>query len=161
MMIDRDYVLDFLAQNVDEWFFSNAQKLPEPLDRMGLDLLCEDSQIDVKVGCQYMTDFITEADWLERRSERLSEAKEKSNRSDGSTASEAVIDQTKPNGTGTPVVAMVMHDMIERMEKGIETYGQALRADNGRCPLIDAYQEALDLAIYLKQAIIEKNGKES
>lgn len=81
--------------------------------------------------------------------------------SDGSTASEAVIDQPKPNGTGTPVVAMVMHDMIERMEKGIETYGQALRADNGRCPLIDAYQEALDLAIYLKQAIIEKSGKES
>lgn len=58
-----------------------------------------------------------------------------------------------------PIVAMVMEDLIKRMEKGVKDYGQALRANNGRNPLQDAYEEALDLACYLKQAMIEaENG---
>ena len=55
-----------------------------------------------------------------------------------------------------PVVAQVMIDLTERMEIGIKTYGEALRANNGRDALQDAYEEALDLACYLKQAMIEK-----
>lgn len=55
-----------------------------------------------------------------------------------------------------PVVAQVMIDLTERMEMGIKTYGEALRANNGRDALQDAYEEALDLACYLKQAMIEK-----
>ena len=57
-----------------------------------------------------------------------------------------------------PVVAQVMIDLTERMEIGIKTYGEALRANNGRDALQDAYEEALDLACYLKQAMIERDN---
>lgn len=69
--------------------------------------------------------------------------------------------QQKPSADESkrPVVAMVMEDLIKRMEKGIKDYGQALRAGNGRDALQDAYEEALDLACYLKQAMGERDGK--
>ena len=57
-----------------------------------------------------------------------------------------------------PVVAQVMIDLTERMEIGIKTYGEALRANNGRDALQDAYEEALDLACYLKQVMIERDN---
>lgn len=57
-----------------------------------------------------------------------------------------------------PVVAQVMIDLTERMEIGIKTYGEALRPNNGRDALQDAYEEALDLACYLKQAMIERDN---
>jgi len=57
-----------------------------------------------------------------------------------------------------PVVAQVMIDLTERMEIGIKTYGEALRANNGRDALQDAYEEALDLACYLKQEMIERDN---
>ena len=63
----------------------------------------------------------------------------------------------KRNDT-TPIVHKVKADLDERMEKGIETYGMPLRAWNGRDALVDAYEEALDLACYLRQAIEERNG---
>lgn len=56
-----------------------------------------------------------------------------------------------------PVVSQVMVDLMERMEVGIKTYGEALRPNNGRDALQDAYEEALDLACYLKQAMIERD----
>jgi hypothetical protein len=42
------------------------------------------------------------------------------------------------------------------MKAGIETYGTPLESHNGRDALQDAYEEALDLACYLKQAMIER-----
>ena len=60
-----------------------------------------------------------------------------------------------------PVVAQVMIDLTERMEIGIKTYGEALRANNGRDALQDAYEEALDLACYLKQAMIERDNADT
>ena len=50
---------------------------------------------------------------------------------------------------------LVFADIIERDKKGKEKYGTRLQAFNGRKPLIDAYQEALDLVVYLRQAIFE------
>jgi len=50
----------------------------------------------------------------------------------------------------------VMDDIRERDELGEQKYGTRLQAHNGRNPLIDAYQEALDLVVYLKQAIQEQ-----
>ena len=38
---------------------------------------------------------------------------------------------------------------------GIEKYGTVLQPNNGRNALVDAYQEALDLAVYLRQRIEE------
>lgn len=49
----------------------------------------------------------------------------------------------------------VIADIMARRELGIERYGDALRADNGRDAILDAYEEALDLAMYLKQALVE------
>ncbi len=50
---------------------------------------------------------------------------------------------------------LVVRDMIERDAAGREKYGTPLQAFNGRSPLWDAYQEALDLVVYLRQAIFE------
>jgi hypothetical protein len=54
---------------------------------------------------------------------------------------------------------MVMKDMTNRDRFGIEKYGVGLKAHNGRDPLQDAYEEALDLCVYLRQALYERNGK--
>lgn len=43
-------------------------------------------------------------------------------------------------------------DMRERHELGRAKYGVGLRVWNGRDCIVDAYQEALDLAVYLTQA---------
>lgn len=51
---------------------------------------------------------------------------------------------------------MIIADMIERKRIGIERYGVPLQAHNGRDALVDAYQEALDLCCYLRQAIEER-----
>ena len=45
-------------------------------------------------------------------------------------------------------------DIIGRMR-----YGTPLQPHNGRDALADAYQEALDLCAYLRQAIFERDGK--
>lgn len=39
---------------------------------------------------------------------------------------------------------------------GRRKYGTPLQPFNGRDPLVDAYQEVLDLAVYLRQAIWER-----
>jgi hypothetical protein len=51
-----------------------------------------------------------------------------------------------------------MQDIAERREHGIRTYGTPLQAHNGRDALRDAYEEALDLAMYLRQAIAERDA---
>lgn len=50
----------------------------------------------------------------------------------------------------------IVPDMKKRHQKGLETYGVPLQPFNGRDPLLDAYEEALDLMAYLKQAEMEK-----
>jgi hypothetical protein len=61
----------------------------------------------------------------------------------------------------TPVWELVIADMRERDHVGRAKYGTPLQAGNGRNPLIDAYQEALDLAVYLRQAIKEQADAKS
>lgn len=56
-----------------------------------------------------------------------------------------------------PVVQLVLHDMRERDQLGRARYGVALTADNGRDQLVDAYQEALDLAVHL-MAYLDEHG---
>lgn len=58
--------------------------------------------------------------------------------------------------TGPSMHELVQADLQGRLEVGIERYGQPLQAHNGRNALQDAYEEVLDLAVYLKQAIIER-----
>jgi hypothetical protein len=56
----------------------------------------------------------------------------------------------------TKVFPLVMTDLEERKQKGIETYKLELETNNGRDPLWDAYEETLDKALYLRQAIEER-----
>ena len=67
----------------------------------------------------------------------------------------ATAKQPAPKGSGNPILGMVLADLTNRALEGKEKYGEPLLAHNGRNPLWDAYQEALDLAMYLRQAIEE------
>jgi hypothetical protein len=50
----------------------------------------------------------------------------------------------------------VCDDIQKRKALGVAKYGTALQIENGRKALQDAYEEALDLAQYLKQEIGER-----
>lgn len=66
--------------------------------------------------------------------------------------------QKKPKVNGHPrVVDLVRTDLDARLRAGIRTYGTPLQPFNGRSALRDAYEEALDLAIYLRQLLFEEN----
>lgn len=49
----------------------------------------------------------------------------------------------------------VIKDMTDRDNIGRERYGTPLQPHNGRDALVDCYQELLDGAVYLRQAIEE------
>ena len=51
---------------------------------------------------------------------------------------------------------LVMKDMVDRKAFGLNKYGTILQPENGRNFLVDAYQEVLDLAVYLRGAIYER-----
>lgn len=69
-------------------------------------------------------------------------------------------DQPMPVRNGHPAVwPIVMQDMQSRHEIGIKRYGTPLQPHNGRDMLRDAYEEVLDLAVYLRGAIYERDGK--
>lgn len=52
------------------------------------------------------------------------------------------------------IVDLVIEDMYARDDLGRKRYGTPLQVSNGRDPLADAYDEALDGAAYLKQAYL-------
>lgn len=64
-------------------------------------------------------------------------------------------DQPTPNN-GPSVQDLVADDVLARRDVGIERYGTALQPHNGRNALKDAYEEALDLACYLRQLLEEQ-----
>lgn len=71
-----------------------------------------------------------------------------------------IVDQPAPTPNGRPSIqSLVRADLEEREQIGIQRYGTPLQAHNGRDALIDAYQEALDLACYLRQAIAERETR--
>lgn len=72
---------------------------------------------------------------------------------------EQPIEQPAPIPTdGKPIWNLVMEDMQARSLVGERRYGVKLQAHNGRDALRDAYEEALDLAVYLRQAIEERDN---
>ena len=68
------------------------------------------------------------------------------------------VEQAMPvRRTGVASVqSEVRADLVERERVGTERYGTPLQPFNGRSGLRDAYEEALDLACYLKQLLIEE-----
>jgi hypothetical protein len=71
-----------------------------------------------------------------------------------------VSEQSAPQPNQLPAVwDLVLADMRQRDADGRAKYGTPLQPHNGRDALVDAYQEALDLAVYLRQAIYERDGR--
>lgn len=65
--------------------------------------------------------------------------------------------QPAPTPNSQPAIwDLVVKDMEERNRDGIEKYGTPLQPFNGRDALIDAYQEVLDMSVYLRQKIQEE-----
>ena len=69
-------------------------------------------------------------------------------------------DPTENENSGL-VILKVMEDLESQAIKGLQHYGTVLKTHNGRDALQDAYEEALDLAMYLAQAIMERDDNSS
>ena len=69
------------------------------------------------------------------------------------------IPEPMPTPNTHPAVwDLVMSDMAERDQIGAKKYGTRLQPHNGRDFLVDAYQESLDLVVYLRGEIHQRNG---
>lgn len=76
-----------------------------------------------------------------------------------SSLSSEVSLQPAPAKNDLPGVwGMVMKDMVDRDQLGRQRYGTKLQPHNGRDALRDAYEEALDMVVYLRQAIYERDN---
>lgn len=63
--------------------------------------------------------------------------------------------EPSPKEGKTAITPLVIRDLLDRQDFGFEKYGTVLKSYNGRNALFDAYQEALDLCLYLRQLIVE------
>lgn len=57
------------------------------------------------------------------------------------------------------VLDYVIQDLKDRAEQGKKKYGTYLETFNGRDAEWDAYQEALDLVMYFRQKLLERDKK--
>ncbi len=69
----------------------------------------------------------------------------------------AAINQPDPQQGNVEVYPYVLADIKAKVNMGYKKYGTCLMTNNGRSALWDAYQEAIDLVMYLRQAILENN----
>ena len=72
--------------------------------------------------------------------------------------SECAVNYSSPEPNPVPNSNPSIHDLVvkdieDRKRFGLEKYGTLLQAGNGRKGLVDAYQEILDLVVYLRQHI--------
>lgn len=73
--------------------------------------------------------------------------------------SAAHIHEPPPQPGRLDVLPLVLADLQARSDAGLQKYGTRLQTENGRDALTDAYQEALDLCMYLRQALAERDGR--
>jgi hypothetical protein len=64
-----------------------------------------------------------------------------------------------PTNSGAPIVPMVIRDLEDRRAFGRAKYGAELCVQAGRDALVDCYQEALDLVVYLRQVIAQREAR--
>ena len=75
-------------------------------------------------------------------------------------AKKLISPEPAPQTDSHPAVwDLVIADMQARDQFGLAKYQTRLQPHNGRNALVDAYQEVLDLAVYLRQKIYEDTGK--
>ena len=65
--------------------------------------------------------------------------------------------QPLPSPGQADILPLVLQDLKARARQGRAKYGVVLQSHNGRDALVDAYQEALDLCMYLRQVIAERD----
>jgi hypothetical protein len=71
----------------------------------------------------------------------------------------ATAEQPAPVSNRFPAVwDLVMSEFMERDALGLRRYGVRLQPHNGRDMLRDALEEAMDLVVYLRGAIYERDG---
>lgn len=70
----------------------------------------------------------------------------------------AATPQPAPQPGQAAVLPLVIADLEARATMGERKYGTRLMVENGRDHLVDAYQEALDLAMYLRAEIAKRQG---
>lgn len=140
----RDEALQFLVERLDSWptDIADAPLCPG----WGWWYTCEDSVTfdNGSGGC------ICQAHWNAAHSDFVPFVSVED-------AQPATAKQPAPSGKGDPILGMVLADLTNRALEGREKYGEALKANNGRNALWDAYQEALDLTMYLRQAIEDQS----
>jgi len=70
------------------------------------------------------------------------------------------MSQPPPTKNDHPAVwDLVLADIHQRDQLGERKYGVRLQPHNGRDVLRDAYEEAMDLVVYLRQALYERDGQ--
>lgn len=74
------------------------------------------------------------------------------------TEHNAAKPEPDPEPGTVDIADLVMSDIEARVEAGHKRYGTKLQAHNGRDALMDAYQEAIDLVMYLRQVIKERDS---
>ena len=63
--------------------------------------------------------------------------------------------EPEPTEDGQVVLYQVLKDLIDRAEVGKKECRTYLKTNNERSALANAYEEALDLCVYLKQVLLE------
>ena len=71
--------------------------------------------------------------------------------------SDARTNEPDPKNGDFIVADYVLADIELRVQMGLAKYKTKLKTNNGRDALWDAYQEAIDLVMYLRQAILERD----
>lgn len=71
-------------------------------------------------------------------------------------ADNLIAEQQAPKPSEGDVWLLVLKDMEERRQHGIEKYGTPVQPYNGRDPLVDVYQELLDACVYIRQEIEQR-----
>ncbi len=77
------------------------------------------------------------------------------------STNEATEREPFPKRGNQLVAPALVDDILRRSRKGTIKYGSPLMTQNGRNALVDAYQEAIDLAMYLKQALMELDAAQA
>lgn len=68
-------------------------------------------------------------------------------------------DQQPPTVNEHPIIQeLVRSDLADRLALGVKRYGTGLQPHNGRDMLKDAYDEAMDLVVYLRGVLYERDG---
>ena len=75
------------------------------------------------------------------------------------TTNHASAPQPPPTQGVTPVYRLVMADILALVDAGQQKYGTTLNTHNGRSAKWDAYQEIIDLTLYMRQDIAERDDE--